>query len=594
MSNGDDNLYTVFQNVAADDFASIVDKIPGPRHLIYSHKNHHYIRRCLSKKCISGFKTVFASIFEFEKITDYNKSGSICCFSLNEDEEIKTACEYLCKFEMCKKYLIVIPLININCQEIVKNYSANINLVEFHLEICPLGNNDFIVPLENCFRKSFVEDDISDIYEVARAILKLQLLNGIPSRVFTFGNFSNKVNVLLEEMKSQIGKTYFNSEPQFHEVIIIDRTVDLITPLLTQFFYAGVIDDKYGTEIGYLTLPDGLTLNKKDKKCDEVLLSDKKDSVYAEIKEMSCLNANERIDELTKEISEIESKMNDSKGTKQWNMYAKRAQKLGELKPYLELHLDLLFKLINMNRYMKPMMNYEYSLLLQDDIEEDLQTRLLNSDYNLDAVRIMCLNSIVFNGLSQKVFTEFQNNLINKFGSGVIKDINNLKRAGLLVSNSTFFEKQKQPKFSSINNEFKLVVESSLVADEIDGTFVHTDIEAGYDSYVPLLLRIIQLSLDNQFNGETPVSKLLNQMKINYNITGEEWVRKISNNGYEPKRVLVFVIGGITTTETLLLHQMEKVIFNGSVEFHVGSTNIISSKKLLKNLCPTIAKSATK
>ena len=237
------------------------------------------------------------------------------------------------------------------------------------------------------------------------------------------------------------------------------------------------------------------------------------------------------------------------------------------------------------------MMKYEYNLLLQEETEDNLQTRLINSEFNLDAIRLMCLNSVISNGLSQKVISDFQNILINKFGSNVIQDINNLKRAGLLVANSSFFDKQKQPKFSTINNEFKLVVDSSLVTDEVEGTSRHTDIEAGYDSYVPLLLRIIQFSLDNQLNNETPISKLLNQMKINYHIYGEEWVRKVSNNGYEPKRVLVFIIGGITATEILLLRQMGKIIFNGSVEFHIGSTNIINSKILLKSLCPTIYKS---
>ena len=587
----EDNLYTVYQNVATDDFVSLIGKIPEPRNLIYSHKNGHYIRRSLSKKCKLSFKSAFATVAEFDEIVDCQKDGSVCCFSLNEDSEIRLACENLCKFTGCKKYLIVMPLISMYCQEIVTKYPQKINLLEFHLEICPLESDNFIIPSEDCFDKCFAKGDISDIYEIARAFLKLELLNGVPSRVFTFGDISYKVNNLLEEMKSQIGKTFLNTEPQFHEMIILDRTVDLITPLLTQFFYAGVIDDKYGTDYGYLTLPDGLTLNKKDKKYEEVLLADRKDKIFAEIKEMSIYNANERIDELTKEISEIENKMKDSTGTRQWNVYAKRAQKLGELKPYLELHLDLLVKLLNINRYMKPMMNYEYNLLLQEETEDNLQTRLINSEFNLDAIRLMCLNSVISNGLSQKVISDFQNILINKFGSNVIQDINNLKRAGLLVANSSFFDKQKQPKFSTINNEFKLVVDSSLVTDEVEGTSRHTDIEAGYDSYVPLLLRIIQFSLDNQLNNETPISKLLNQMKINYHIYGEEWVRKVSNNGYEPKRVLVFIIGGITATEILLLRQMGKIIFNGSVEFHIGSTNIINSKRLLKSLCPTISKS---
>ena len=92
------------------------------------------------------------------------------------------------------------PLISMYCQEIVTKYPQKINLLEFHLEICPLESDNFIIPSEDCFDKCFAKGDISDIYEIARAFLKLELLNGVPSRVFTFGDISYKVNNLLVEM----------------------------------------------------------------------------------------------------------------------------------------------------------------------------------------------------------------------------------------------------------------------------------------------------------------------------------------------------------------------------------------------------------
>ena len=490
------------------------------------------------------------------------------------------------------KFLVMIPRITTLCQEIVEHSGIKLQLLEYHLEIIPLDNFSFIVPCANCFTRCFVDNDITDVYTIARSLLKLELINGVPSRVSTAGAMSERVYTLVEEFKSQVGSAFLQSDSQIHEMFIIDRTADLLTPLLTQFYYGGVIDDKYNLDFGFLQLPQGVVLKKSNNESSEVLLADSEDEIYAEIRGMSCTEAGNCLRDLMSEMQSIKDKMESTTGTSQWSVHAKRAQKLRDLAPFVDMHIDLLEKLLQMHRYMRPMMNYEFALMLQQEPDTALLKRLINSKDEANALRLLCLTSVTSRGVPASVLNDTQNRLIAKYGAAVVRDIINLGNAGLLVGEQSMFGKSKHPKFATIDETLKLVFQQPQVRYDDNGMVEHMDVEGGYDTYAPILVRLVQAGIDGKWERGTPVERLMCQMGVAHQIHGEGWARKQTADGYAPKRILVFVVGGITATEMVLLHQMGKIIFKGEVEIHAGSTNVTTGKKLIKQVCPTIEKGA--
>jgi predicted NUDIX family phosphoesterase len=80
-------------------------------------------------------------------------------------------------------------------------------------------------------------------------------------------------------------------------VIIIDRSIDYLTPLLRQTVYEGVADEVYGVKAGILKMPsskfdDGSAKEKKNESAYKLIkLNSEKDYVYEQIKGLSLIGA---------------------------------------------------------------------------------------------------------------------------------------------------------------------------------------------------------------------------------------------------------------------------------------------------------------
>jgi hypothetical protein len=80
-------------------------------------------------------------------------------------------------------------------------------------------------------------------------------------------------------------------------VIIIDRSVDFLTPLLRQTVYEGVADEMYGVKAGILRVPsakfdDGSAKEKKNENAYKLIkLNSEKDYIYEQIKGLSLFGA---------------------------------------------------------------------------------------------------------------------------------------------------------------------------------------------------------------------------------------------------------------------------------------------------------------
>lgn len=584
-----DNLYLTLQSIAADEFAHIVDSIPEPRVLTYPSHVNMFIRTAFPAKAMAAINTGFRRSMLLESVHESSDAGSVVCLCLNDTFDIELACEKLKLLTNCSKYLIVVPNIGAASRAIIDGSGLDAKLFEFRLDIIPFDSDCFTVPANNCFYNCFANNNVMDVYTISRALLKLELMTGNPNKVFVAGKISSEVNSLLCEFKDTVGSRFFGNEPYFDQLFIMDRSVDLVTPLLTQFYYGGMLDDRYDATYGLLRLPHGVVFRDQKRESTNVILTSPKDDVFANIKGLSCEEANEKIQELLEEVSSINEKLQNSAGCGQWKVYAKRAQKLSDDLPYINLHLNLLENVVKFNRFMKPILEFENKLLLGQTPDTSLIGRLINSGSYDEALRLACLYSVISNGVPAKFMNEICRRLIGKFGKEIIQDLIGLDTSGLLKLESSFFERIKALSFSSINNELNLVFNTPQYKYDNEGkTIGYGDIERGYDTYVPILLRLLQRGVTDGWEEGSSISNLMNQMGIEHKTYCNNSKATTTTEG--KKRVLLFVVGGITMTESILIKQMGENLFDGNIEFHVGSTGIINGKRFINSLCPLIRK----
>lgn len=87
----------------------------------------------------------------------------------------------------------------------------------------------------------YIEGDPTCLYQSACALIKLQQLYGRIPKVYGKGNFAQKVWDLTKTMGKQETDMMNGDKGAIDQLIIIDRSIDLMSVLTTQLTYEGLI-----------------------------------------------------------------------------------------------------------------------------------------------------------------------------------------------------------------------------------------------------------------------------------------------------------------------------------------------------------------
>ena len=578
--------YAIFQTIACDDFTDLINTLPKPCIFLYSKKISLILKRVLSDSSYETCLSKFSDHILLKDVTDKSKCKqalSVCAFCLDDANKVKLACEKLkilndaYKF----KYLVLIPRITTICQQIVEKSNLDIHMLELPIEIIPLEEKMFLVPSQRSFTRCFADNDINDVYTIARSLLKFQILAGSAQRTFVAGNTSSHVFSLLDEMKKQYGSSRFKN-PQFSDLFIIDRTVDLITPLLSQFSYGGLLDDMFDIEFGTLKLPDDIDImNHPGQR--EVILSDFSDACYKQIKNIPLTSAYDYIKDLISRIEKIQVELKEKKGTVAWGNKARNAVKLLEEKTLAKMHLSLMEKILAKKPFIIETSNYEYNALIQNTNTLKHIYQLITSKRIVEALRLLCLISLAFpSNISTKDYEQIQKRIINQCGFRATSDLLTLENSGFFPLDFGLISKLNINTPLSFSEKKDLL---NLIVSDLSST----DIQQGYDRYVPLIHRLVQGGLNGKWNKGEIIDKVLSKMNVPHQVFNNFENQTVDQN-VPASKVLVFIIGGATLTEISLFEEMGRIIFNNSFEFYVGTTNVINGPKIIKSTCPYIAK----
>jgi len=171
---------------------------------------------------------------------------------------------------------------------------------EFQLDLIPFEHDTLSLEMPQAFRECFVDGDPSALYDVARSLVRLQSIFGVFPIVKGKGNAAHRVFQLMHRLKGELGDKFFgHTVPEVEQLVLIDRTADLVTPCLTQYTYEGLIDELFRIKNGTVEVERDAA--EKEAAAKEaaaagkaVTLSDKKklplnssDTLFAEIRDLS-------------------------------------------------------------------------------------------------------------------------------------------------------------------------------------------------------------------------------------------------------------------------------------------------------------------
>ncbi|KAM5575464.1 hypothetical protein ABKV19_014428 [Rosa sericea] len=161
-----------------------------------------------------------------------------------------------------------------------------LSIGEYQLYSVPLDEDVLSFELDLSLKECLVDGDKSSLWHIAKAIHKLEFSSGVIPNVRAKGNASVRVADILNRM--QIEEPVSSPDmvvPEINNVILLDREVDMVTPMCTQLTYEGIIDEFLHISNGSVEVGPSIMDVKQEGKKMKVPLNSS-DKLFKEIRDL--------------------------------------------------------------------------------------------------------------------------------------------------------------------------------------------------------------------------------------------------------------------------------------------------------------------
>lgn len=468
--------------------------------------------------------------------------------------------------------LVYLPQPTAMIQKVVANLGLavipNVSIHRLQLDVFPLETDVFSLEYDDALRESDVEGSPSSlITTVARSLLKLEDVVGKIPRIQSFGPLGEEVvrkllamsvdeyaiatqqqqdqpneDELVLSSKSSgesgggggttttttpsggSGITNVVEQGDVSALIVIDRKVDMVTPMVTPLTYEGLLDDLVGIDCGFLNVnvdiinpPEdneeavgenassgGGSPDKKKKAAHDnnkivSLAVNGSDSLYAEVRDqhvekfgsflqnqaiaMQQSHANFKREGKKKDLAEIHQFV------KQIPIFTQNLRTLTN-----HIHLAELVKQSSEEATFRERWQLERSIV-EGEICYDALEDLVASQYPPDRfLRLLCLQSLCSGGIKSSRYDTFRRDVVQTYGYEYLFVLNHLEKVGLLRRREGLWMDTASP-FNTLRKSLILINADVDTVDPNDAAYVSS-------GYAPLTVRLIQATIKGWKMGQ--------------------------------------------------------------------------------------------
>lgn len=363
----------------------------------------------------------------------------------------------------------------------------------FPMGAIPIENDVYSLELTSAFTDLYLEKDFSCLHTLSLTLMDIQKNQGYFPRILGKGDGAKLLYDMVQRMRQEKGgDSSIVPSANLEALVLLDRGSDLVTPLLTQLTYEGLIDENYGIRHGIVEIPEAGSTRKT-----KVALNGA-DGLYCSLRDRNFAEVGAR---LHSEARRLDAGYQQRHAAQTVTQIREFVSKLGGLQAEhvsLKTHTSLAELIMDFTS--------KDSFSKKLEVEQNLVGGIINTVSALDLVsdlidrqapliqvlRLMCLQCQVFNGLPVKLYTQYQKEVCQSYGYHHIATLNNLERTGLLFKQTDV----TGSKFNAVSKAFRLVV------DEVDEREPN-DISYVYSGYAPLSVRLVQCGVvaNTKFSG---------------------------------------------------------------------------------------------
>ena len=462
----------------------------------------------------------------------------------------------------------------------------------FNLDLIPIDNDLVSMEREGSFRQIYLDNDITPIADFVDSFIKLELCFGKIKHKYIKGEKAKLFCDLLT--KKQI-ETNIKTTDEILGMIVLDRKIDFLTPMTTNYTYEGLFDEHFGIKFGNVYAEKSLIkVNFSPSEANQkglYSLTSESNLFHSKIRCMNYLDANKFISELEGYYIERAKKKENTKDLK---VLEEDIQSFNDFLTFYKNPIIINKRIISLfiNENLKEE-NMAYrikeSIFLSGAFPNNL--KLFYDDYIADKKDLYkLLNLFIIETLTQggvKDYNTLKRDILNVYGYQYIFLFRDLEAIGLLK------EKEVLKNFLMEKSYQQIIKKLNLISAETD--YIKSkvkDCSYIYQGYCPIILRLIELAVGGKWNKfKDIISKLPGDT---FYPEDETEISKPKSEEQKVQTIFVVFVGGVSYNEIegirfinrylKLLHDKNKDKSIGRIQLIIVTNEILNRKKIFNSL----------
>lgn len=494
---------------------------------------------------------------------------------------------------------------------------GDVNISELPIYFFPLERDVLSLELDDSFRDLYLFKDTTPAFLMAKALMGIQSRHGLFPRVVGKGDHAKRVAELLTRMRQEILAGDATDEGDaarlapsntIESVVIIDREVDFVTPLLTQLTYEGLIDEVWGIQNNQTdvdstivgappqpssqsasTAPSANPASRKRK-----IQLDSSDKLYEGLRDTNFAIVGTLLNKVARRLQSDYESRHGTKTTAELKDFVKKLPSYQAEHQSLKIHTGLAEEIMKHTRtdHFSRLLEAQQNLAAGADpsSQHGAIEELIARDTPLaEVLRLLCIYSCVSGGIKSKDFDYFRRLVVEGYGYQHLLTLHNLEKLQLFLSRSSPMANMipmpgagaatgTKTNYTYLRKQLRLIVDEVNEHDPDDIAYV-------YSGYAPLSIRLVQCVLQKQYlfslmrsnavagtaavagsgaqgwRGFDEVVKHARGPTFDDIQKGEDKAikaRALLSGGGDRKTVFVVFVGGITFTEIAALRFIAK------------------------------------
>ncbi|KAI4256524.1 MAG: hypothetical protein L6R42_006172, partial [Xanthoria sp. 1 TBL-2021] len=357
--------------------------------------------------------------------------------------------------------VIWVPRRTLVCNKILEEAGVlgDISVEALPLHFIPLDQDVLTLAYDDPFADLYLRKDPTSIFLAAQALMPIQHKYGLFPRIIGKGDNGRRLMELLLRMRSEAAadenaatsRRGMMPSSSIESLIIIDREVDMVTPLLTQLTYEGLIDEMFGIKNNQAEIdtsiigqapgqqPKAQSTAPQQQGLKRKIQLDSSDKLYDQLRDANFAIVGPLLNKVARRLAGEYESRHGAKSTSELREFVNKLPGYQAEQQSLKTHTNLTEEALKYTQTetFNRILEVQQNLVSGTDPSSQHETieELIARDLPLTTIlRLLCLESTISGGLRPKDLDNFKRQILHAYGYQHLLTLHSLEKMGLLVA----------------------------------------------------------------------------------------------------------------------------------------------------------------